>query len=296
MGRMMITCKKKAQAPKDASFGESAIAEWTSCAITQEPLKPPVVTDELGYLMNKQRLLESMLSKTLDRRFAHIKSIKKDVQWCKLTLSAHGSSSSSSSRSSSSSVSKAAKSRDLEEKTGSSEVVAAKADPTRVVIFHCPITMLPANGKYRFVAIRGCGCVLSERAVKEVPSDVCLLCGRKWDSSPRGRILLNPSVEVRDQMRKDIEARLLAKKKEKEAELERSLAKMSDEERAAYVKKRAKREKKKRKREKADESARVAALGDKEVQKKLKSKNFSSLFSTESNRETDHAQYNRYTR
>lgn len=97
-------------------------------------------------------------------------------------------------------------------------------------------------------------------------------------------------------MRKDIEARLLAKKKEKEAELERSLAKMSDEERAAYVKKRAKREKKKRKREKADESARVAALGDKEVQKKLKSKNFSSLFSTESNRETDHAQYNRYTR
>ena len=74
--------------------------------------------------MNKQRLLEAMLSKTLDRRFAHIKSIKKDVQWCKLTLSAQSSSSSSSSRSSSSSsgVSKDAKSRELEEKTGSSEV------------------------------------------------------------------------------------------------------------------------------------------------------------------------------
>src|ERR1700678_4071398 len=77
----------------------------------------------------------------------------------------------------------------------------------------CPITMLEANGKNRFFAMRPCGCVLSERALKEVPSTTCLHCGKpiKADAS----ILLAPSKEEFDELRVKMEQRI---KEHKETE------------------------------------------------------------------------------
>jgi len=46
--------------------------------------------------------------------------------------------------------------------------------------FVCPITGVPGNGKYRFLLMRSCGCVVSERAVKEVPSSSCLACHKPF--------------------------------------------------------------------------------------------------------------------
>lgn len=62
--------------------------------------------------------------------------------------------------------------------------------------FICPITNVPMNGSYRSVCIvcvgfgatpshnngrfayfKGCGCVLSERAIREVPSENCHMVG-----------------------------------------------------------------------------------------------------------------------
>ena len=78
----------------------------------------------------------------------------------------------------------------------------------------CPVTMLEANGKSRFLAMRPCGCVLSERALKEVPSVTCLKCSKpiKADSA----ILLAPSKEEFDEAKTRIELRVKEQKEHKE--------------------------------------------------------------------------------
>ena len=46
--------------------------------------------------------------------------------------------------------------------------------------FMCPITSLPMNGRHRFSFLASCGCVFSEKALKEVPSPTCLSCGKEY--------------------------------------------------------------------------------------------------------------------
>ena len=46
----------------------------------------------------------------------------------------------------------------------------------------CPVTALEMNGNYRFSYLKGCGCVVSERATKEIKTDVCLKCNRAFTS------------------------------------------------------------------------------------------------------------------
>lgn len=41
--------------------------------------------------------------------------------------------------------------------------------------FACPVTNLAMNGSHKFVYFLTCGCVVSQRAMKEAPSDNCLL-------------------------------------------------------------------------------------------------------------------------
>ncbi|KAH9363988.1 hypothetical protein HPB48_005255 [Haemaphysalis longicornis] len=49
--------------------------------------------------------------------------------------------------------------------------------------FICPVVGLEMNGKYRqvFCYLRKCGCVLSERALKEVKSEVCHKCAKPFE-------------------------------------------------------------------------------------------------------------------
>ena len=44
----------------------------------------------------------------------------------------------------------------------------------------CPVTGLEMSGHHRFTFIRTCGCVLSEKALKEVPSENCHKCGKPF--------------------------------------------------------------------------------------------------------------------
>ena len=46
------------------------------CAASQKQLKAPIVVCELGYLYNKEELIERMLNKTLPPDQAHITSLK----------------------------------------------------------------------------------------------------------------------------------------------------------------------------------------------------------------------------
>ncbi len=43
-------------------------------------------------------------------------------------------------------------------------------------VWACPVTGLEMTGLHRFLAMVPCGCVVSERAFREVPADTCHKC------------------------------------------------------------------------------------------------------------------------
>lgn len=67
--------------------------------------------------------------------------------------------------------------------------------------FYCPITMLEFNGKHPFVVLPGCGCVLSERAMKEVQTMECLVCGAAIADGAEPILLLQPEEQYEEKQR-----------------------------------------------------------------------------------------------
>ena len=59
-----------------ASEGTARFDRATVCAATAKQLAPPIVVCELGYLLNKEDVIELMLSKALPPHLSHIKSLK----------------------------------------------------------------------------------------------------------------------------------------------------------------------------------------------------------------------------
>jgi len=157
--------------------------KWFSCAISKEPLKEPIVTCALGNLYNKEAIITALLSKNLDPAFRHIQSLK-DVTEIKFT-------------------------------PNPSYTHLSEISP-----YICPVTQMEVGGRYRFVAIPECGCVISQRALREVPSKECLNCGKSFD--PKNSISLNNTEEDIEKLRKELKEqrqekrqRDLKKKKEK---------------------------------------------------------------------------------
>lgn len=154
--------------------------KWFSCAISKEPLKEPIVTCALGNLYNKEAIITALLSKNLDLSFRHIQSLK-DVTEIKFTLN------------------------------------PAYTQLSELSPYICPVTQMEVGGRYRFVAIPECGCVISQRALREVPSKECLNCGKSFD--PKNTISLNNTEEEIEKLRKELQEqrqeKRLKKKKEK---------------------------------------------------------------------------------
>merc|ERR1712130_1005398 len=115
-----------------------------------ELLQEPICCDDLGNLYNKMSLIERMINKTMPKPLSYIKRIKKDVIDCNVTMREHLNAINVN-----------------DEKNGG--------------IFQCPISGLVGNGKYPFVCLRKCGCLISERALKNVQNKNCLICGQKLD-------------------------------------------------------------------------------------------------------------------
>ncbi|TMW63254.1 hypothetical protein Poli38472_002195 [Pythium oligandrum] len=145
----------------------------TTCAISGEPLQEPIVACSLGNLYNKQALLEHLLAKTIPERFQHITSLK-DVVTCNVS-----------------------KVHEKESKA----------------VFHCPVTMLEFTGKQPFVVIPTCGCVVSERSIKEVQTSECLVCAKSMDSA--NVISLMISEEQYAEKQKEILAKKAEEKQRK---------------------------------------------------------------------------------
>ncbi|EDQ88274.1 uncharacterized protein MONBRDRAFT_26511 [Monosiga brevicollis MX1] len=172
----LVTVKKKA-VQRDPQI--ELDAKWKFCALSATPLKQPVFACELGQLFNKEPLLEALLgSKEQGAPKAPvIKHIKswKDVHELKLT----------------------------------------PISPDKPTDFVCPVSGVAMNGHFRFVYPLACGCVVSEKALREAPSSNCLLCGKPMTKTDL--IVLNPPDEELKSQREAIKARKAAKKASKAA-------------------------------------------------------------------------------
>lgn len=168
-GRKDLVKTRKVSAAAVAAAAEVAPARWSNCAISNERLRAPVVACALGHLYNKDALIHHLLqrsSSSSSSAFNHVRSLK-DTQTLCLYFPPEA------------------------KNAGAS----AASDPVENSgVFWCPITFMHANGKHRFVLSRSCGCVLSEKAVKEVPSHACLACQKPLADNEAERFLvLNPT-------------------------------------------------------------------------------------------------------
>uniref|UniRef100_A0A1A8GJF9 Replication termination factor 2 n=1 Tax=Nothobranchius korthausae TaxID=1143690 RepID=A0A1A8GJF9_9TELE len=171
--------KKVEKVDKNAELA----AKWKHCGLSQEKLRRPIVACELGRLYNKDAIIEYLLDKSAERPNAeavtHIRGIK-DIKELNLT--------------------------DNPEWEG--ERRNAKGDRYEDIhcgMFICPVVGLEMNGKHRFCYLQTCGCVFSERALKEVKTEICHKCGDPFKED--NVIVLNGTKEEIDKLREKMEER-----------------------------------------------------------------------------------------
>eukprot|EP01080_Neovahlkampfia_damariscottae_P005008 gene5008-8606_t len=140
---------------------------WSTCALSGETLKHPIVADQMGILYNKIALLEAIQSKTLDKeRFSHIKNLKSvfNVSF-----------------------------------TTNPDYLSNPEKPH----FICPSTNREIAGAFNFYLLKKCGHVFHEKVFEEIDDKECTLCGVTYDKT-KDILLLNPSPEKIEELRKTI--------------------------------------------------------------------------------------------
>ncbi|CAH8563136.1 unnamed protein product [Heterobilharzia americana] len=150
----LVKPKKKQEV---ANREAANMALWKHCALTQDPLRQPVVSCLLGKLYNKESVINKLLTKTKGDGFSdHIKRLR-DVKELRLSS------------------------------TSSPE---GSQEPQ---VFYCPVTGLEMSGVYPFIYLWSCGCVFSKKALTEVSSNLCMLCGTAF--SPDDIVQINPQTK-----------------------------------------------------------------------------------------------------
>uniref|UniRef100_A0A8C1DXL2 Replication termination factor 2 n=1 Tax=Cyprinus carpio carpio TaxID=630221 RepID=A0A8C1DXL2_CYPCA len=171
--------KKVEKVDKNAELA----AKWRYCALSQEKLKRPIVACELGRLYNKDAIIEYLLDKSAERPnsevVAHIRSIK-EVKELNLT----------------------------DNPAWEGERHNIKGDcyeDMHCSMFICPVVGLEMNGKHKFLYLPTCGCVFSERALKEVKTEICHKCGDPFQED--NLVMLNGTKEDVEKLQKAMEER-----------------------------------------------------------------------------------------
>lgn len=183
----------KRRKTSDEAPGDTKEANYRTCAISREPLRPPVVGCKLGYLFNKEALIHFLLERKAKNKqeelyhytaeaFQHIKSLK-DVVDCSRSFQAD------------------------------------RESGFRLV---CPITLQEASSKRRFYLLWKCGCIVSESALRETgfmkgenaSSRSCPVCF-STGLTEKDLILLNPSAEEREKKRNKISSKVTARARPK---------------------------------------------------------------------------------
>ncbi|KAL7302710.1 hypothetical protein TKK_0004763 [Trichogramma kaykai] len=174
--------KKPEQKDKDAELHY----RWKNCSIKQLPLQKPIVACGLGRLYSKEAVIEGLLDRSmLPESATHIKNLK-DIKALELTENP------------------AYKGEDLikggNKDNGSSQ-------------FICPVTGLEMNGKHKFCFLWQCGCVMSERALKEIKGNNCHKCSATFVDDDI--VVLNPDDEDLTKMMENLESRRKSKSKKR---------------------------------------------------------------------------------
>ncbi|KAK9500788.1 hypothetical protein O3M35_001984 [Rhynocoris fuscipes] len=184
----LVRTKKKSE-QKD-KVAELAFL-WRHCSISQTQLRNPVVACGLGKLYNKDSVIMGVLDKsTLPESAKHIRSIK-DVKELNLTAN---------------------------------PAFVRSVDKGDSYIDHqcapyiCPVIGLEMNGKFKFCFYWSCGCVVSERAIKEIKSNNCHKCGCSVAESDL--VILNATDDDLQLNRVRMEARIARQKAEKKKKKE----------------------------------------------------------------------------
>lgn len=180
----MVRMKKK---PEKIDKEFELNAKWFHCAITQQELRPPIVSCELGNIYNKESVLEYLLDKSSASTdiAKHVRSLK-DVKELKL-----------------------APNPAFESKDQASH---SDAQSSRYI---CPVVGIEMSGRHKFCYLWKCGCVFSERALKEIPSKVCHSCGKPF--ADEDIVVLNGSEEEVTTMKSRMDERRQKSKLEKKA-------------------------------------------------------------------------------
>jgi len=160
---------------------------YTLCAISKDTLKNPVVACKQGNLYNKEVVIKNLLDKTMPEPYSHIRSLK-DIYTVNFKPNPHYNS--------------------FGEKKGAAVEDLAVDSP-----FVCPITGVEVGGSYKFSFIKSCGCAMSDRALKDCPTELCLVCNKPFKKEDI--ILLCPTKEELKEIKKKAKESQKEKKKDK---------------------------------------------------------------------------------
>lgn len=152
---------------------------WSYCFLSQELLREPIVVCALGHLYNKTAIIEKLLNKNGEiSEKGHIKGLR-DVREVKLIQNP--------------------------EHSSAEKLVIGRNTP----LYICPITKLEMNGRHRFVALWNCGCVFSEKTLKEIDDNFCPSCSKAYKHEET--IILNGNAEDIEKMKRNLQTRKLSK-------------------------------------------------------------------------------------
>ncbi|XP_008472467.1 protein RTF2 homolog [Diaphorina citri] len=181
----LVKVKKR---PEQKDKASELSFKWCHCSITQQKLEVPIVACMLGRLYSKDSVIEALLDRSkMPEHAAHIKSLK-DIKDLALTVNPAFTTGA---------------------ETGDGYIDRQTAQ------YICPTTGIEMNGKFKFCFVWKCGCVVSERALKEVRDNICHKCQTAY--SEGDIVILNPEQSDLDLMRVRMDARVARMKAEKKA-------------------------------------------------------------------------------
>ena len=181
----------------------------STCALSGEQLTEPIVACRLGNLYNKDALLRELLARQEGKppEFKHVQRLK-DVVVCRfMTADADADADTAAGAITSSSARAALAS--LAPMSGAGTGAGAISRSR----FICPITRDEFNGHIPFCVIWTSGCVISHKALTQVPSSTCLVTGTPF--TPDDVITLAPNERQLEELQHREQARVAAAKAKK---------------------------------------------------------------------------------
>lgn len=192
----LVKVKKR---PETKDKQAELLFQWRCCLISQEMLETPIVTCGLGRLYNKSAVIEALLNRSiLPTNAKHIRNLK-DIKDLNLTPNPE--------------YNENSESREHTLDNGAAPYI-------------CAITGLEMSGKFRFVCLWSCGCVMSERAIKEINTKICHNCQKSFTDNDV--IILNAVNKDLELMQDNLNIRQELQKSKKRNKKSEAIAQSSN--------------------------------------------------------------------